>query len=75
MEHFAVIQSLCRAGLDTGDERVRRQVERLRERLMKSGDDRDAATLARLLAAKGAAGFGAQRRAGSRGLVQGDELD
>ena len=75
MEHFAVIQSLCRAGLDTGDERVRRQVERLRERLMKSGDDRDAATLARLLAAKGETGNLAPSVVQvSRGLVQGDEL-
>lgn len=75
MEHFAVIQSLCRAGLDTGDERFRRQVERLRERLIKSSDHRDAATLDRLLATKGETGNMAPSTVQvSRALVQGDEL-
>lgn len=75
MEHFTVIQSLCRAGLDTGDERVRRQVERLRERLLKSGEDRDAAVLGRLLAAKSESGNLAPSIVQvSRALVQGDDL-
>lgn len=75
MEHFAAIQSLCRTGLDTGDERFRRQVERLRERLVKAGEDGDAATLTRLLAAKNEAGNLAPSVVQvSRGLVQGDEL-
>src|SRR5262245_15072920 len=75
MEHFAVIQSLCRAGLDTGDDRFRRQVERLRERLVKSGDDLDADTLSRLLAAKRESGNLAPSVVQvSRALVQGDDL-
>ena len=75
MEHFAVIQSLCRAGLDTGDDRFRRQVERLRERLVKNGDDRDADTLSRLLAAKSESGNLAPSVVQvSRALVQGDDL-
>lgn len=49
MEHFAVVQSLCRAGLATGDDKVRKQVERLRDRLDKAGDNEGAADLKRLL--------------------------
>lgn len=75
MEHFSVIQSLCRAGLDTKDDRVRRQVERLRDRLQKSGDTRDAATLDRLLNSVGDEGTLAPSIIQvSRALVQGDEL-
>ena len=49
MEHFAVIQSLCRIGLSHGDKSFRQQVERLRDRLKKSGATADAETLERLL--------------------------
>lgn len=38
MEHFAVVHSLCRVGLAAGDEKFRKQVERLRDRLRKAGD-------------------------------------
>ncbi|MEI8717344.1 AAA family ATPase [Mesorhizobium sp. ISC11] len=38
MEHLAVVQSLCRVGLEAGDEKFRKQVERLRDRLRKAGD-------------------------------------
>lgn len=38
MEHFAVIQTLCRVGLATGDEKFRKQVERLCDRLRQSGN-------------------------------------
>jgi hypothetical protein len=48
MEHFAVVQSLCRIGLSLKDKAFRQQVERLRDRLSKVGDP-DAATLERLL--------------------------
>lgn len=51
MQHFAVIQSLCRIGLAGGDKAFRAQVERLRDRLAKDGDQADAETLTRLLAA------------------------
>lgn len=74
MDHFAVIQSLCRAGLDTGDKRFRRQVERLRERLVKAGDD-GAEALTRLLTSKAETGHLAPSVVQvSRSLVQGDEL-
>lgn len=49
MNHFSVIQSLCRIGLEQGDPRFRRQVERLRDRLKKAGDERDAEIIVGLL--------------------------
>lgn len=51
MQHFPVIQSLCRLGLKAQDPAFRQQVERLHERLVKAGDVKDAETLARLLKA------------------------
>lgn len=51
MQHFPVIQSLCRLGLKAQDPAFRQQVERLHERLVKAGDLKDAETLARLLQA------------------------
>lgn len=55
LEHFAVIQSLCRIGLTHGDKAFRQQVERLRDRLKKGGANDDAETLERLLKATPAA--------------------
>ncbi|RJF90007.1 AAA family ATPase [Oleomonas cavernae] len=52
MEHFAVIQSLCRVGLATQDDKFRKQVERLLERLKKAGDAESAESLDRLLEAQ-----------------------
>ena len=52
MQHFPVIQSLCRIGLQSQDPAFRQQVDRLRERLEKSGDTKDAETLSRLLKAQ-----------------------
>jgi MoxR-like ATPase len=49
LEHFAVVQSLCRMGLAGGDRAFRQQVERLHQRLKKTGDMADAETLERLL--------------------------
>lgn len=51
MQHFAVIQSLCRLGLQRQDPAFRQQVERLRDRLEKDGDSKNAETLSRLLKA------------------------
>lgn len=51
MEHFAVIQSIVRAGLAGDPEAVDKQVLRLRERLEKAGATKEAATLERLRAA------------------------
>lgn len=49
MEHLAVIQSLCRVGLSGADEKFRKQVERLRDRLRKSGDSESADAIEALL--------------------------
>ena len=42
MDHFSAVQSLCRIGLEEGGLRFRKQVERLRDRLSKAGDTKDA---------------------------------
>lgn len=52
MEHLAVVQSLCRIGLATGDEKFRRQVERLRDRLRKAEDNEGVGALDALLLAE-----------------------
>ncbi|MFT3673486.1 AAA family ATPase [Aestuariivirga sp.] len=49
MEHFAVIQSIIRAGLSGDRAALEKQVGRLRERLQKKGAENEAATLTRLL--------------------------
>jgi hypothetical protein len=51
LEHFAAVQSLCRVGLTAGDDKFRKQVERLRDRLLKARDSEDAAALDSLLKA------------------------
>jgi DNA polymerase III delta prime subunit len=50
VEHLAVVQSLCRVGLATGNEKFRKQVERLRDRLQKAGDGEAADAMDVLLA-------------------------
>lgn len=49
MKHFSVIQSLCRVGLEGGNPKFRKQVERLLDRLGKDGMSKEAETLIRLL--------------------------
>ncbi len=49
MEHFPIIQSLCRTALAQPNPASRKQVERLRDALEKSGDRKSAATIASLL--------------------------
>jgi hypothetical protein len=49
VQHFPIIQALCRAALADPSLAVRKQVERLREALIKDGDTKAAATLASLL--------------------------
>lgn len=51
VEHFAIIQALCRAALAQPTPAVRKQIERLREGLLQDGDSRGAATLAGMLTA------------------------
>lgn len=49
LDHFPIIQALCRSALAEGNEAVRRQVERLRDALSESGASKEAATLSQLL--------------------------
>jgi len=51
MEHFPIIQALCRASMATPSPAVRKQVERLITALSRQGDDKQANTLGRLLTA------------------------
>ncbi|MHB1219741.1 MAG: AAA family ATPase [Alphaproteobacteria bacterium] len=75
MEHFSVVQSLCRVGLESNDLRFRRQVERLRDRLRSAGDIKSADTLVRLLEdAASEHALAPSIVEVSRSLVTGDEL-
>jgi SpoVK/Ycf46/Vps4 family AAA+-type ATPase len=74
VEHFSVIQSLCRIGLESGDDRFRRQVARLRDRLQGS-DPKGAAALDRLLVGtRSEQSLAPSIVEVSRTLVSGDEL-
>src|ERR1700733_10721228 len=75
MQHFSVVQTLCRFGLDGNAPQVRRQVERLRDRLRKEGEQTDAAALDRLLAAaERETTLAPSRVEVSRALVRGEVL-
>lgn len=75
MDHFSAVQSLCRIGLESGDARFRKQVERLRDRLKKSGEVAEAATLEGLLvSALNDTSLAPSTVEVSRSLVSGDEL-
>ncbi len=49
MDHFPIVQALCRAALATPNAAVRKQVERLREALILEGEAKQAAVLAGIL--------------------------
>ncbi len=75
VEHFSVIQSLCRVALETGDGRVRLQVKRLRDRLQKTNNVNEVKTLDRLLSGSGEKdSLSPSVVEISRSLVQGDVL-
>ena len=75
MEHFSVIQTLCRVGIEGQDPRFRKQVERLRDRLRGDGDEKAALALDRLLVgAKAEHALVPSAVEVSRSLVTGDEL-
>lgn len=74
MQHFAVVQSLCRLGLQTRDPAIRQQVERLHDRLLKAGDAKNAETLSRLLGVDDASAMTPTRVELSRFHVQGEPL-
>jgi hypothetical protein len=75
VEHFSVIQTLCRIGLESQDARFRKQVERLRDRLRGDGDEKAASALDRVLAgAKSEHTLAPSTVEVSRSLVTGDDL-
>lgn len=50
MEHFSIIQALCRTALAVPTPALRKQIERLRDALTREGDEKQAASIAGLLA-------------------------
>lgn len=51
MEHFSIIQALCRAAMAEPTPALRKQIERLRDALTKEGEEKQAASLAGILSA------------------------
>jgi len=51
MEHFSIIQALCRAAMGEPTPALRKQIERLKDALVKDGEERQAASLVGILAA------------------------
>ena len=49
MENFSIIQALCRAAMANPSPALRKQIERLRDALIKDGDSQQAAALANIL--------------------------
>jgi ATPase family associated with various cellular activities (AAA) len=50
MEHFSIIQALCRAAMGEPTPALRKQIERLKDALAKDGEEKQAASLAGILA-------------------------
>lgn len=51
MEHFPIIQALCRAAIADSSPATRKQIERLRDAIARSGDAKHAAALSSILTA------------------------
>ena len=51
MDHFAIIQALCRAAMASPTPAIRKQIERLRDELVKKGETKQAASLSAILTA------------------------
>lgn len=51
MQHFTIIQALCRAAIAGASPATRKQIERLRDALAKDGDPKQAATITSILTA------------------------
>lgn len=74
LEHFPIIQALCRAALAEPNEAVRRQVERLRDAIAARGEVKEAESLTGLLSAAGRqAPMSPNRLVRSRGAFGGGE--
>lgn len=51
MDHFTIVQALCRAAMASPTPAIRKQIERLRDELVKQGDSKQASALSAILAA------------------------
>lgn len=75
MDHFPIVQALCRAALSQPSPAVRKQIERLRDALVQEGDGKAAGALASLLtAAERATELSPSRIVRSRAQLAGESL-
>src|SRR3546814_5450004 len=49
MEHFSIIQALCRAAIADASPATRKQIERLRDAIAKDGDSKQSSALSSIL--------------------------
>ncbi|HEY5339170.1 MAG TPA: hypothetical protein VIJ85_13265, partial [Rhizomicrobium sp.] len=49
MEHFSIIQALCRAAIADASPALRKQIERLRDALARDGDPKQSGALTSIL--------------------------
>ena len=75
MEHFHIIQALCRAALAKPGDSIRQQVIRLRDALQEKGDTKNAKALTNLLtAAERSVEMAPSRMTRSKAAFKGEEL-
>lgn len=75
MEHFSIVQALCRAALAQPSPATKRQIERLRDALKESGESREAASLTGLLSSvERQSEMAPSRISRSRAEVAGEEV-
>lgn len=75
MNHFHIVQALCRAALASPTDAVRKQIERLSAALKEDGDDKNARALNTLLSAsQKSVDMAPSRIQASRLIAQGEEL-
>ncbi|MDD3182778.1 MAG: ATP-binding protein [Alphaproteobacteria bacterium] len=75
MEHFHIIQALCRAALAQPSDSIKQQVVRLRDALQEEGQNKNAKALSNLLAASERSIEMAPSRVGrSKAVFKGEEL-
>ncbi len=75
MEHFTIVQALCRAAMADASPALRKQVERLRDALAKDGDVKQSAALTAILtSADRAVELAPSRIERSRSVVVGETL-
>lgn len=75
MDHFHIVQALCRAALANPTDAIRKQIERLSAALKEDGNDKDSRALSALLSAsQRSVDMAPSRIQASRFFVSGEEL-